>query len=122
MGSQAASGIRVMLVDAHRIVVSGLERLIDEHKPALSVVATATECARALELAAAAKPDVVVIDVELAIEKEAGVVAGLINGGGTRVLVLRWSGPAELIPLDGGEPDATGEPENPLLPSPSRSR
>lgn len=103
MGSQAASGIRVMLVDAHRIVVSGLERLIDEHKPALSVVATATECARALELAAAAKPDVVVIDVELAIEKEAGVVAGLINGGGTRVLVLSGSreGKHELAILRG---------------------
>lgn len=103
MGSQAESGIRVMLVDAHRIVLSGLERLIDDHKPALAVVATATECARALELAAAAKPDVVVIDVELAIEKEAGVVPGLINGTGARVLVLSGSreGKHELAILRG---------------------
>jgi len=88
MASQAESGIRVLLVDAQRIVLSGLKRLIDDEKPALAVVGTATECARALEIAHSAKPDVVVIDVELAIEKEAGVVPGLINGGNTRVLVL----------------------------------
>ena len=88
MASQAENGIRVLLVDAQRIVLSGLKRLIDDEKPALAVVGTATECARALEIAHSAKPDVVVIDVDLAIEKEAGVVPGLINGGNTRVLVL----------------------------------
>lgn len=88
MRPQAQAAIRVMLVDAHRIVLSGLKRLIDDEKPELSVVATATECPRALELAATAKPDVVVVDVELAIEKDAGVVSGLMNGGHTRVLVL----------------------------------
>jgi two-component system nitrate/nitrite response regulator NarL len=80
--------IRVMLVDAHRMVLSGLQRLIDDEKPKLSVVATATECARAVELAATTKPDVVVVDVNLATEKDAGAVPGLINGKDTRVLVL----------------------------------
>jgi len=82
------SSIRVMLMDAHRIVLSGLQRLIDEQQPELSVVATATECAGAIELAAAARPDVVIVDVDLATEKDGGVVPSLINGRNTRVLVL----------------------------------
>ena len=82
------SRIRVMLMDAHRIVLSGLQRLIDEQQPELSVVATATECAGAIELAAAARPDVVIVDVDLATEKDGGVVPSLINGRNTRVLVL----------------------------------
>jgi two-component system, NarL family, nitrate/nitrite response regulator NarL len=88
MDSNNNSRIRVMLMDAHRIVLSGLQRLIDEHQPELSVVATATECAGAVELAGAARPDVVVVDVDLATEKDGGVVPGLINGRGARVLVL----------------------------------
>ena len=88
MQSNNNGRIRVMLMDAHRIVLSGLQRLIDEHQPELSVVATATECAGAVELAAAARPDVVVVDVDLATEKDGGVVPGLINGRGARVLVL----------------------------------
>ena len=88
MASHGESRIRVMLVDAHRIVLSGLKRLIDDEKPDLGVVAVATDCARAVELAAAAKPDVVVLDVALATEKDAGVVPSLINGRNTRVLVL----------------------------------
>ena len=88
MDSNNNGRIRVMLMDAHRIVLSGLQRLIDEHQPELSVVATATECAGAVELAAAARPDVVVVDVDLATERDGGVVPGLINGRGARVLVL----------------------------------
>jgi len=80
--------IRVMLVDAHRIVLCGLQRLIDDEKPELGVVATATDVAVALEVAATAKPDVVVVDVELATAKDASLVPGLINGRNTRVLVL----------------------------------
>ena len=46
--SPADPGIRVMLVDAHWLVLSGLQRLIDEKKPHISVVATAASCAAAL--------------------------------------------------------------------------
>jgi two-component system nitrate/nitrite response regulator NarL len=103
MGLHPDGGIRVMLVDAHRIVLSGLKRLIDDEKPDLGVVGTATECARAVELAATAKPDVIVVDVELAIEKDADVVQSLINGRNTRVLVLSGArdGKHELAVLRG---------------------
>src|SRR4026209_1590613 len=103
MESNNNSRIRVMLVDAHRIVLSGLQRLIDDEKPDLGVVATATACAGAVEIAAAAKPDVVVVDVDLATEKDGGLVPGLIHGRHTRVLVLSGSrdGKHELAILRG---------------------
>jgi two-component system, NarL family, nitrate/nitrite response regulator NarL len=80
--------ISVMLVDAHRMVLCGLQRLIEDEKPELGVVATATEAASALELAASTKPDVVLVDVGFATEKDGSLVTGLINGRNTRVLVL----------------------------------
>lgn len=80
----------VMLVDAQRIVLSGLKRLIDDERPALAVVATATDCASALELANRLKPDVIVLDVDLATGKD-DVVPSLIDAGNTRVLLLSGS-------------------------------
>jgi two-component system, NarL family, nitrate/nitrite response regulator NarL len=88
MNLQRDDRIRVMLVDAHRMVLCGLQRLIDDEKPGLEVVATASDIARAIELAVAAKPDVVLVDVELATEKNGSLVPSLINGRDTRVLVL----------------------------------
>jgi len=103
MTVSADAQVRVMLIDAHRMVLSGLKRLIDDEKPDLGVVAMATDCDHAVELAAAAKPDVAVVDVELAIQKDAGVVPGLINGRNTRVLLLSGSrdGKHELAILRG---------------------
>src|SRR3954469_10631174 len=59
--------------------------------------------AGAVEIAAAAKPDVVVVDVDLATEKDGGLVPDLINGRDTRVLVLSGSrdGKHELAILRG---------------------
>jgi YesN/AraC family two-component response regulator len=59
------SRIRVMLVDDHRIVLWGMERLIDGEKPMMEVVATATTCESAIELAGTTRPDVVILDVDL---------------------------------------------------------
>jgi DNA-binding NarL/FixJ family response regulator len=88
MNLQRDDRIRVMLVDAHRMVLCGLQRLIDDEKPGLEVVATASDIARAIELAVAAQPDVVLVAVELATEKDGSLVPSLINGRHTRVLVL----------------------------------
>jgi two-component system nitrate/nitrite response regulator NarL len=88
MALPADGQIRVMLVDAHRIVLSGLKRIVDDEKPHLAVVATATDRASALEHAHTAKPDVVVLDVRLTENKDADVIPSLINGRNTRVLIL----------------------------------
>jgi two-component system nitrate/nitrite response regulator NarL len=93
MASKLDAHIRVVLVDVHRIVLSGLQRLVDDERPRMGVVATATSCAGAIKAADEAKPHVVVIDIELAQESDAGVIPALINGRDTRVLIL--SGAAE---------------------------
>ena len=80
--------IRVMLVDAHRIILSGLQRLIDDEKPGMSVVGTATNCEAALELVDASNPDVIVLDVGLVEEHGADVISQLIGGWDRRVLIL----------------------------------
>jgi len=86
------SAIRVMLVDSHRLVICGLQRVIDDENPDLGVVATATSCANAIELAERTAPDVIVLDAALAGENQAAVVPSLINGHHTRVLLLGSSG------------------------------
>jgi two-component system nitrate/nitrite response regulator NarL len=57
--------IRVLLVDDHPTVLWGLEKLIDSAKPAMEVVATATNRADALAAAVQHQPDVVLVDVDL---------------------------------------------------------
>ena len=89
MGIQIADrGIRVMLVDSHRLAVCGLQRVIDDEKPDLEVVATATTCSEAILVAEQAQPDVLVLDADLAGQNEAAVVPKLVNGRSTRVLLL----------------------------------
>ena len=80
--------IRVMLVDAHRIVLSGLQRLIDDEKPEMSVVATATSCDAALEGVDTANPHVIVLEVGLLEDRGASIVSKLIGGWERRVLML----------------------------------
>lgn len=88
MEHQAGESIRVMLVDDHRSVLWGLEKLIDGEKPRMQVIAKATSCAAAIETAMQLQPDVVVLDLDLAGEDGSEIIAGLVNGRNTRVLVL----------------------------------
>jgi two-component system nitrate/nitrite response regulator NarL len=80
--------IRVMLVVVHRIILSALQRLIDDEKPHLSVVATATCRNLAVDIAASAKPDVVVLDVDLLEGTAEELVPDLTKGNSARVLIL----------------------------------
>jgi DNA-binding NarL/FixJ family response regulator len=79
-------GIRVMLVDKHRLVLSGLQRVIDDEKPDLAVVGTSTSCEDAVNLALDVAPDVVVLDAALAAQNEA--VVPLMSDCKMRVLLL----------------------------------
>jgi two-component system, NarL family, nitrate/nitrite response regulator NarL len=80
--------IRVMLVDDHRTVLWGLEQLIESEAPRMKVIAKVTSCAAAIEAARRDAPDVVVLDLDLAGESGSEIIPQLINGGGTRVLIL----------------------------------
>ena len=77
-----------MLVHPHRIVLSGLQRIVDDEQPRLVVLGTATDCASATLLAERIKPDVVVLEAGLGLEDSSHAVQALIVGRDTRVLLL----------------------------------
>lgn len=83
-----AAPIRVLLVDDHRTMLWGLEKLIDGEMPRMQVVGKATSCAAAIEIAAETLPDVAVVDLDLGGENGAEMIPRLVNGRGTRVLIL----------------------------------
>lgn len=80
--------IRIMLVDAHRCMLWGLEKLIDSEKPAMEVVGTATSAAEAMRVAGTVAPDVILIDLDLNGECSVGSIPGLIEKSKAIVLVL----------------------------------
>jgi DNA-binding NarL/FixJ family response regulator len=85
-----------MLVDRHRMVLWGLQQLVDGEKPAMEVVATGTDFASAIELADRTAPDVVVLDADLVRKDNAADIATLVNGRGTRVLILSGTTDSEV--------------------------
>ena len=56
--------IRLVLVDDHEVVRTGLRMLL-EHQPDMEIVGEASTGAEALEMAAQMKPDVIVMDITL---------------------------------------------------------
>lgn len=88
MGLERGGQIRVMLVDRHRMVLWGLQQLVDREKPAMEVVATGTDFASAIELAGKTAPDVVVLDADLVRKDNAADIATLVKGRSARVLIL----------------------------------
>jgi len=80
--------IRVMLVDDHRAVLWGLEKLVDGEKPRMEVVGKATTCAEAFELASQVKPDVIVLDIGLGDDNGIDAIPELIERSKAHVLVL----------------------------------
>jgi DNA-binding NarL/FixJ family response regulator len=88
MTREATCGIGVLLAAAHRIVLSGLQRLIDDEKPHLRVIATADCGESAVRLACGAKPDVAVVDVNLLEGPDDEIVRALVKGHCARVLIL----------------------------------
>jgi two-component system, NarL family, nitrate/nitrite response regulator NarL len=88
MALESPSHIRVMVVAEHAMFLHGITRLIDDERPQLGVVAAAGSCASAVDAAEEAKPDVILLDVDLIADHEADVVPSLVNGRGTRVLIL----------------------------------
>ncbi len=80
--------IRVMIVDDHKTILWGLERLIESARPAMEVVGTATTCSEMLVMAAASKPDVILLDLDLGGENAADALPDLQRLSAAQVLVL----------------------------------
>jgi two-component system nitrate/nitrite response regulator NarL len=92
----AGQEIRVMLVDDHKTMLWGLEKLI-EGTPEMSLVGSAGDAETALAMAASQQPHVIVLDLDLGGSCSTDILPQLLAGGGTRALVLSGTRSQELL-------------------------
>jgi two-component system, NarL family, nitrate/nitrite response regulator NarL len=96
VGGEAAP-IRVLLVDDHKSVLWGLEKLIDSARPSMEVIGKATRCAEALAAIEKNRPDVVLLDVFLEEDNGLDLLDALRGRRGLNVLILTGFHDAEML-------------------------
>jgi len=82
------AAIRVYLIDDHRSILWGLERLIESGGPAMSVVGSAPNVTEALHQLERADPDVILLDIDLGSENGIDGIPRLISRCRARILIL----------------------------------
>lgn len=80
--------IRVMIVDDHKSIVWGLQRLIESSQPRMEVVAMATSCSEMLDTLVAASPDIILLDLDLNGESAIDAMADVVRLSSAQILVL----------------------------------
>lgn len=95
MSSQDA--IRVILVDDHKTMLWGLEKLLSGAQPAMEVVGTASDIGSAVALVNALVPDVIVLDVDLGGVCSVDFLPALLANGVTRAMMLSGSRDQEVL-------------------------
>jgi two-component system, NarL family, nitrate/nitrite response regulator NarL len=88
MAGEEAQPIRVFLIDDHRSILWGLEKLIESARPAMRVVGSAASCAACLDLLEAAAPDVIVLDLDLGAENGLDAIPLILERSPAKILVL----------------------------------
>jgi DNA-binding NarL/FixJ family response regulator len=88
MDSKNVTPIRVLIIDDHRSILWGLERLIDSGKPAMQVVGTATNCADAMKVLDEITPDLILLDIGLGNENGVDEIPNLLAKSRAKILVL----------------------------------
>lgn len=83
--------IRILLIDDHRSVLWGLEKLIDSEKPKMEVIGAATNASEAIKLLETISPDVILTDLDLNGESGIDMIPDLISKSNGKVLVLTGS-------------------------------
>jgi DNA-binding NarL/FixJ family response regulator len=83
--------ISVLLVDDHKCVLWGLQKLIEGEHPRMRVAGTASNRAEALQAARSTAPDVTLLDLDLKGESGLDFIPELLRVGGGRVLILTGS-------------------------------
>ena len=105
MNDPAKSPVRVMVVDDHPMWRNAVAR--DLAEAGYDVVAAIGDGAQAIRVAAAVRPDVVVLDLQLPELSGVEVIRGLLAQAPTRVLVLSASGEESDV-LEAVKAGATG--------------
>ena len=83
--------IRVLLVDDHKIMLWGLEHLIEGEKPYMQVVGKASNKIEVFAFLKLSKPDVILMDIDLNGENSLDFLEELLQESQARVLVLTAS-------------------------------
>jgi two-component system nitrate/nitrite response regulator NarL len=80
--------IRILLVDDHKTMLWGLERLIQAEGPSFTLVGSASDGAEATTLCASLHPDIVLLDLDLKGSSSIDFLPALVANGSTRVVIL----------------------------------
>jgi two-component system, NarL family, nitrate/nitrite response regulator NarL len=80
--------IRILLVDDHRSFADGLSMLINANRSLMQVVGAAAGRNEALDAAAAAKPDVILLDVDLGDENGLDILPELAEKSRAKIVIL----------------------------------
>ena len=80
--------IRVLLVDDHKTMLWGLERLIESENPRMQVIGKATNKAETFAILKLSKPDVILLDLDLNGENSLDFLEQLLQESQARVLVF----------------------------------
>jgi two-component system, NarL family, nitrate/nitrite response regulator NarL len=83
-----ARPIRVVVVDDHRTVLWGLERLVDSARPRIELAGSATDIDGMLEVASGADPDIVLLDLDLGGRDSSEAIPRLAMACRAKVLIL----------------------------------
>jgi two-component system nitrate/nitrite response regulator NarL len=87
--------IRIFLVDDHKAMLWGLERLIESAEPRMRVVGTAETCEELMAKMSAAKPDLVLLDLDLRGTSSLGCLEKLAARGAKDMRVLIFTGSSD---------------------------
>jgi two-component system nitrate/nitrite response regulator NarL len=80
--------IRILLVDDHKTMLWGLERLIQAEGPSFTLVGSASDGAEATALCTSLHPDIVLLDLDLKGSSSIDFLPALVANGSTRVVIL----------------------------------
>jgi DNA-binding NarL/FixJ family response regulator len=83
--------IRVLLIDDHRSVLWGLEKLIDSQLPRMQVVGKFTSFAEASTGLDRLQPDIILLDLDLGVEHGIEVIPRLMPMTKAKILILTGS-------------------------------
>jgi len=91
MSDQPASTINVVLIDDHRSVIWGLEKLIDSQKPKMQVVGKFTSFAEASLQLEKLQIDIILLDLDLGSEQGIEIIPKLVHLKNSKIIVLTGS-------------------------------